>query len=93
MISVMPKVTLTANLKKYFPENQCEINATSLISLLNEMDKIREHFSSYILDEHRHIRKHVNIFINNELYRDKENTNLPLEPNTEVHIMQALSGG
>lgn len=89
----MIKVVLTANLKKYYPKSQFEIEARTLRDLLTQMDQVRPHFSDYIVDGGMVIRKHVNVFINGNVLKDKSHIDVKLEPGSQVHIMQALSGG
>ena len=88
----MIKVALTANLQKYFPKSKLEIEADSVLDLLRKMDQIELHFSSYILEDNKDVRKHVNIFIDGQLL-PKTETNRKLENGQTVNIMQALSGG
>lgn len=88
----MIKVALTANLQKYFPKSKLEIEADSVLDLLKKMDQIELHFSSYILEDNKDVRKHVNIFIDGQLL-PKTDTNRKLKNGQTVHIMQALSGG
>ena len=88
----MVKVQLTANLQKYYPKAQFEIEANSVLDLLKKMDQERANFSSYILEDDNMVRRHVNIFVNNELIKKNETNKKLLDGNT-VHIMQALSGG
>ena len=89
----MVKVALTANLQKYYPDPKFEIEAATLRELFAKMDERRERFSHYILEDNDVVRKHVNIFINGEVLRDKSNIDVNLAPGSQVHIMQALSGG
>ena len=89
----MAIVTLTRNLKKYFPETQLEVAGHSLKEILEEMERIRPHFLSYILEDNNRIRRHVNIFIDGELLMDKTHLDVVTGARTRVHIMQALSGG
>lgn len=88
----MVKVHLTANLQKYYPSSQFEIEAKNVLDLLAKMDQVQKQFSTYILEDDKSVRKHVNIFINGELLPKKE-TSRALKAGTTVHIMQALSGG
>lgn len=88
----MLKVALTANLQKYYPNAKFEMAAGSVRELLKKMDQQREGFSHYILEDDARIRKHVNIFVNGELI-DKSAIDTKLSAGTQVHIMQALSGG
>ncbi len=88
----MIKVALTTNLQKYFPKSKLEIEADSILDLLKKMDQIELHFSSYILEDNKDVRKHVNIFIDGQLLPKTETTR-KLKNGQTVHIMQALSGG
>lgn len=87
------KVRLTANLQRYYPTPVFEIEAASVAEILKKMDEVRPHFSHYILEDNGAIRKHVNIFVDGEVVRDKSTAQIVLQPGSEVHIMQALSGG
>jgi len=89
----MAKVTLTANLKKYFPHAQLEVQGTTVRGLLNAMDALRPGFTGYILEDDGSVRRHVNLFLDGRLLRDKHNLDVPVDDRTQLHIMQALSGG
>lgn len=86
------KVQLTANLQKYYPQDQFELSAGSVLQLLHKMDEVRPHFSTYILEDDNSVRKHVNIFVNGKVI-PKTQTQMKLKDGDAVHIMQALSGG
>ena len=88
----MVSVVLTANLQKYYPEKSFRMEASTVLELLQKMDAVRANFSSYILEDDKSVRKHVNIFLNGDLL-PKSNTAAPLKNGDTVHIMQALSGG
>jgi len=47
----------------------------------------------YVFDDQRSVRKHVAIFINQELVHDRTNLNQSLEAGAKVLVIQALSGG
>jgi len=47
----------------------------------------------YILDDQGSLRKHVNIFVDGSLISDRIKLQDKLNANSEVYIMQALSGG
>jgi hypothetical protein len=47
----------------------------------------------YILDDQGAIRKHVAVFVDSKLLRQRNKLDSPLSPNSEIYIMQALSGG
>jgi len=89
----MAHVTLTANLQKYYPKQTCEIEGSTLLEVLQNMEQVRPHFMSYLIDDRQHIRAHVNVFLDSELLQDKTNLDVQVLKNTKIHFMQALSGG
>ena len=88
----MIKVVLTANLQKYYPQREFQLQAGTILELLLKMDEVRPQFSSYILEDDFTVRKHVNLFLNNKIVA-KNQIRTPLKNGDTVHIMQALSGG
>ena len=48
---------------------------------------------TYLLDDDGSLRKHVNIFIKEDLIRDRVQLTDPVKDQDEILIYQALSGG
>ncbi len=48
---------------------------------------------AYVLDEQGRVRKHVNIFVDRTMIRDRVHLSDPVGPSSEVYVLQALSGG
>ncbi len=65
----------------------------TLPAILNEIDAAYPGIRKYVLDEQGQLRKHVNIFIDGNLVKDRTLLNDPFRENSEIYIMQALSGG
>lgn len=55
--------------------------------------KIAPGFAFYICDERGRLRRHVNIFVEEERIADRQRLTDRVEPNSRVFILQALSGG
>ena len=47
----------------------------------------------YIVDERGALRRHVNIFVGDELIYDRDTLSDPVNSDSRVFIFQALSGG
>ena len=60
---------------------------------LDEIEERHKGIKDYIVDESGVLRKHVNIFIGNELIKDRNGLTDVAGENEEIYIMQALSGG
>ena len=90
----MPIIKFTANLKRYYPE--LGVQMTDSVSVPEMLDQLETKFKGikhYIVDEQGRLRKHVNIFIGDELMKDRETLGDEVKPTDEIYIMQALSGG
>lgn len=48
---------------------------------------------SYVLDEQGRVRKHVSIYLDGTLIRDRIRLSDPVGPLSEIYVLQALSGG
>ena len=65
----------------------------SFPEIFRELDFHYPGLSKYVLDEQGSLRKHVNIFIDGKMINDRNKLTDPLSVNSEIYIMQALSGG
>jgi sulfur carrier protein ThiS len=61
----------------------------SLQTALHAAPKLRD----YVFDEQGAVRKHVAVFINSQMIRDRKNLEQPLQAGDRVLVIQALSGG
>jgi hypothetical protein len=90
------KVVLTRHLHTFFPQladPELEVEASTVAEVVQALERRAPGFAFYICDERGRMRTHVNIFIEQELLADRQKLSDPVEPNTRVYIMQALSGG
>lgn len=90
----MALVRFTKNLKRFFP-TLCELNvpARSVAEVITAVEQKFPGISSYIIDETGALRKHVNIFVGDEMIDDRARLSDCVEPDDTVYIAQALSGG
>ena len=92
----MAKVELTKHLYTFFPnlaETNITVDASTVAEVVREMDKIAPGFAFYVCDERGRLRRHVNIFVEEEMISDRKRLSDPLQSGSRVFIMQALSGG
>ena len=90
----MPRIRFTKHLKRYFPSlEEITIAAGTLAEVVAELDRIHPGMASYLIEENGSLRKHVNIFIGEDLLRDRVALGDRIDEADEIFIMQALSGG
>jgi hypothetical protein len=90
----MPTVKFTYALKRFFPNlKDTAAHASSLPDIFKEMESSYPGLTSYVLDERGSLRRHVNIFIDGKMINDRTKLSDLISPDSEIHIIQALSGG
>ena len=90
----MAKVRFTSALTRFFPKlNEMEIQGATVKEALLNVEKNCPGILSYLMEDNGQLRKHVNIFLGEELIKDRKTLNDALTPQDELLIFQALSGG
>ena len=89
----MAKVTFTDNLKRHLDCPQQSVNGETLAQVLDSVFTDNKRLGDYILDDQGRLRKHILISIDNELVNDRIHLSDPVRKDSEVYILQALSGG
>lgn len=90
----MPTVKFTRALKRFYPDLQDqELSGAGLPAVLEQLDAQFPGLKDYIVDEQGRLRQHVNIFIDGSLIKDRETLTDAFQAESEIYIMQALSGG
>jgi hypothetical protein len=90
----MARVRFTRHLRLHFPDlRDGEVEASTLAELVAALDRSRPGLAGYLVDERGALRRHVNIFVNGGLLRDRARLGDRIGAADEVYVMQALSGG
>lgn len=92
----MANVILTGHLLAFFPNlkgQELLVEAATVAQLVAAMELRAPGIAFYICDEAGRMRPHVNIFIDGKRIADRQKLSDPLADNSEVFILQALSGG
>jgi len=48
---------------------------------------------SYVLDDQSALRRHMTIFVDGRIIRDRRTPRRPVNERSTIHVFQALSGG
>ena len=90
----MPIVRSASFLASAYPvPRECRVQGSTVAEVLQNMEKMHPGMIRYLLDDQGALRIHVNIFLGNELLQDRKKLSDPVSENTEIYLMQALSGG
>jgi len=90
----VPTVKFTKALKRFFPQlKDTRAKGGTLAEILSDIESFYPGMCSYVLDEQGSLRKHVNIFIDGSIINDRTKLTDSFSENSEIYIIQALSGG
>lgn len=89
----MPIVSFAPHLQRHVPCPAQRVDAATLGDALREAFIAAPALERYVLDEQRHVRKHVAVFVNNEMIASRRNMALPVASGDNIMVIQALSGG
>ena len=90
----MPQVRFTSHLQRFFPElAPLELAATSVAELIIELEAKHPGIAAYLVDDRGALRPHVNVFVDDEMVADRLRLSDALDAESQVFILQALSGG
>lgn len=90
----MAIVKFTYALKRFFPKlTDTTASGQTLRAIIDEIEARYPGVTRYVLDDQGRLRQHVNIFIDGTMIKDRTALSDPFQENSEIYIMQALSGG
>jgi molybdopterin synthase sulfur carrier subunit len=89
----MPTVQFTANLASQTAAPACQVEASTVSEALNAVFTQHPTLRSYVLDDQGAVRQHVVVFVDGTAITDRKRLSDAVRPESEVFVMQALSGG
>ena len=89
----MVKVTFTRNLQRHVACPDVEVTGQTVREVLERVFEIHERVRGYVLDEQRALRQHMVVFVDGRPVDDRVGLSDAVGPDSEVCVMQALSGG
>lgn len=89
----MVTVSFTPNLEKHLAVPQLEVNGKTIGEVLDACCRQNPALRGYLLDDQGRVRKHVAVFVDGEMIADKNKLTETVNEDSEVFVMQALSGG
>lgn len=89
----MPRVVFTQNLQRHVACPPQDVPGETVAQVLDAAFAANPQARGYVLDEHGEVRKHMIVFVNRHMIRDRVNLTDPVSADATVYVMQALSGG
>ncbi|MDX1484159.1 MAG: MoaD/ThiS family protein [Alphaproteobacteria bacterium] len=89
----MARVCFTGHLQRHIACADADVPGATVGEVLDAVFAANPGLRSYLLDDQGRVRKHVNIFVNNDAVADRDRLSDPVAEGDEVFVFQALSGG
>jgi hypothetical protein len=89
----MPRVVFTPQLQRHILSPTCEVSADTVRAALDAVFIEHGALRGYVLDDQGHLRKHVAIFVDGARVQDRERLSDAVRPESEIYVLQALTGG
>jgi hypothetical protein len=89
----LPSVQFTSHLRKVAPTEAVTVGGATLRLALDEVFTRHPQARSYILDDQERLRKHVVIFVDGARIQGGSDLRLSISPDSQIYVLQALSGG
>ena len=89
----MPTVHFTNHLQKFTACEPVQVSGQTVEEVLQEALADKPQLRTYVLDEQDQLRRHMTIFVDGRIIADRVKLSDMVGPDSEVYVMQALSGG
>lgn len=89
----MATVFFTPNLRRHVDCPTSEHDAATVAELFGEYFSRWPDVRGFVLDDQGQVRHHVKVMVDGRNIRDRVHLTDALEPESRVHVFQALSGG
>ena len=89
----MPHVHFTRNLASQTEAPSCEVPGNTVSEALHEVFSRHPKLRGYIVDDQGSLRTHVVVFVDGNAMTDRTRLTDAVRPESEIFVMQALSGG
>ena len=89
----MPRVVFTPNIQRHVSCPADDVPGGTVRDVLDAVFAANPRARPYVLDERGALRHHMNVFVNGEHIHDRTHLSDAVEPDAEVYVIQALSGG
>ena len=89
----MPRIEFTRQLNRHLQCPAMDVEVSTLREALDQVFDVNPQLRGYVLDDQGSVRKHVAIFIDGQLLRQRDDLDFPVGADTRIYVMQALSGG
>lgn len=92
-VRVMAEIHFTSWLRELVPDGPVRVDGTTVGEALTALFDKKPNVRGYVLDDRGALRKHVCVFADGMRLPNGVAFNHPINPQSMLYVMQALSGG
>jgi sulfur-carrier protein len=89
----MAQVHFTQNLRRHVDCPMGQATGATVGEVLNAIFRANPRLKGYVLDERGALRKHMAVFVDGQAVTDRDGLSDAAGQQSEIYVMQALSGG
>ena len=89
----MPNIEFTDNLMRQTKAPRSSVEGVTVRECLQAVFAQYPTLRGYVLDDQQAVRQHVVVFVDGTAIRDRRMQSDAVRPESEIFVMQALSGG
>lgn len=89
----MPRVVCAPAIQRHVPSPARVVAAATVSAALEAVFREQPELRGYILDDQGQLRRHVAVFVDGRMIRDRRRLSDPVDAGSEIYVAQALSGG
>jgi sulfur-carrier protein len=89
----MPRVVFTSHLQRFLDLPTATVEGATVRAVLEAAFAANPRLRGYVVDDAGRLRQHVNVFVDGTLVEDRVTLADPVADDSEVFVLQALSGG
>ena len=89
----MPRVSFTQNIQRHVACPDIEAAGCSVREVLDNVFAANPQARRYVLDDQAALRRHMTIFVDGHIIRDRARLSDAVTEASTIHVFQALSGG
>lgn len=89
----MPRVVFTSNLQRHVACPEMEAQGATVREVLEHVFAANPAARGYVLDDQAALRRHMAVFVDGRMIRDRRGLGDPVPPAATVYVIQSLSGG
>jgi len=89
----MAKVVFTPNIQRHVALPETQASGRTVRDVLDAVFAEHPQARGYVLDDQASLRKHMTIFVDGRMIRDRARLTDAVSESSTVYVFQALSGG